>query len=161
MTVQTSYTQDPVVGQEGLLADSAPHIIISRKAKEALGFGRLVVFGAGDTEEGCSYPDSAAEITNLSWGVTVKDPSKASQGGYVTDDDVMILQLGKIWMQAEDALTALTNPFVRHTNGGGGTEHGRLRSDADTATAGQSTQLQVEKGSSGAGLVKVNVNTLT
>jgi hypothetical protein len=140
MSVQTSFG-NPSPGVPGMLADTGPHDIITRVAEEALAFGSFVKYD----DDSCELPDSSGEVTGNGRGIALVDPTKKSGTGYEIGDLVQILVDGRAWVASENALTALTAPFVRHTAGAGGSTKGAFRSDADTASATQVVGAQVER----------------
>jgi len=135
---QLAYTQDPAAALEGQIADSSRNTErISAKAEGAVPFGRFVTKGTNDDQ--CDLPDATAEISGgVALGFAVEDTSIEQPDtpvGYADEATVQIMRRGRIWVLTEDAVAAGGDVYVRHGAGGGGSDLGRCRSDADTATA--------------------------
>ncbi len=121
---------------------------ISRLAEDAAGVGAGTFLVPGtDAENQAIVPTSATEITDGDGlGVAMFDASKepaqtaaAETAGheYDVEQAVPVLGKGRIWVLCDDAatITANSQAFVRHMAGAGGSDLGRFREDADTASA--------------------------
>lgn len=139
---QLAYTQDPAVAIEGMLADLGPTEIRTAIATEAIAFGLGVTREAGaadDRPPGASLPDAAGDVTSgLFLGIARADTTieqAATPIGYATDQEFGFVRMGHVWVNAEPVV-ALGDPlFIRHAAGGGGSQLGASRNDADTASA--------------------------
>lgn len=146
---QTSYQQDPNPAVEGMLADvSLDREIRSAIPQEDVAFGRFVsyVAGAGDEDRTphCVLPSTAGEITgNGALGfalndITLEGPAPgATAVGWAQDSVLRYLRSGWLWVLTEEAVSYGDDVFVRFAAGGGGSDLGRTRTDADTASAAE------------------------
>lgn len=142
---QTSYQQDPNPAVEGMLVDiSFDKDIRSAAAQGTIPFGRFVTRVAGgasdDIPPGCDLPTTTGGVTGAAGlGFAMSDltlEQEATPVGWVADQTVRYLRSGRIWMRTEDAVATYGAPvFVRFAAGGGGSDLGSVRTDADTATA--------------------------
>lgn len=145
--VQLVYNEEMSQAYAGMLADSSDRNILSRLVEDAAGLKAGLFVSAGTLKEQIIVPTSAAEITGLAGqGVcmmeTSKEPARtaaaiAAASDYDVQDSVNIVRKGAIWVLCDDGATILpfTQAFVRFAAGGGGTELGAFREDADTASA--------------------------
>ncbi len=120
-----------------------PSSIASYLASGLVYFGKLVsvadvdlaVGGASGGPQECALPASAADVLRAAQagGIAIADPSvermrdpltpnianSAPFGAFGDESSVPVMRMGKIWVQTEVALTALTNGvFVRTANVG-------------------------------------------
>ncbi|MDF2697903.1 MAG: hypothetical protein K0S65_6286 [Labilithrix sp.] len=148
MSVQTTITAEPVIGNEGAIYDSGSHHdIVTKIAQEDIPFGRYVRI-VGDQ---CELPDVTGEVTGRG-GIAIKDSSKPSGAGYKAGDPVAVMLTGRVWVRTEQALAEGVQPFVRFAAGAGGgaPNVGMLRTDADTATAVALPGAKMFRGTGGA-----------
>lgn len=110
--------------------------------------GNPIRFGRG-LAEGLSQNLAALPSATgfLFAGVSVqKQKSQANANDiaqYVSGEAVSVLRKGRIWVLAEQIITAISDPvFLRHTTNAGTTAQGRFRKDADTARADQITNAR-------------------
>ena len=54
---------------------------------------------------------------------------------FAAGETLAVMRKGRIWVITEEAVTPASPVFVRFASGGGGTQLGAFRDDADTATA--------------------------
>ncbi|MCG8433481.1 MAG: hypothetical protein MJA83_05575 [Gammaproteobacteria bacterium] len=149
---QTSYVVDPALAFRGMLEDVNKSRYIRSYANgdaAAVGFGLLVRADATNPEEQFQNFSATSQVP---LGVTVhqqaqQDPSLAGTGAVALLETVGILRQGRIWVFVEEAISVGDAVFFRHTAGGGGSEIGAFRTDADTATADQLVQAQWLRGS--------------
>ena len=147
---------------EVMKADSGFDDIISLLAEGIIPFGRLVVAGTDLDRQG-ELPVLTGDVTNLKKvrGISVHTHAIESEfpGGGVTpasykDEDAMsIMRKGRIAVQVEEAVTPDDAVFVRFASGGGGSELGRFRTDADTASASELANAKYVTSTTGAGIV--------
>jgi hypothetical protein len=120
-----------------------PSSIASYLANGIVYFGKLVTVADTDLEVGgalggpqqCALPASAADVLRIAQagGIAIADPSverlrdpltpnianSAPFGAFGDESSVPTMRMGKIWVQTEVAITALTNGiFVRVANAG-------------------------------------------
>ncbi|MDP6424354.1 MAG: hypothetical protein QGG14_06395 [Planctomycetota bacterium] len=142
---QTAVTDEPGQAYAGKVEHSGqfPNSIISLIAAELIYFGKLVVAPDADVEVGgasggpqtCAAPTSAAEalLANTVGGVSIADPTvermrdpstpnvanSAPYGAYGDETSVSVMRKGRIWVQTEAAVAALSDGvFVRVANAG-------------------------------------------
>lgn len=137
---QTVYVQDPPVAIEGMIADSSPYLeIISRKVEQAAGipFGRFVTKGTASDQ--IQLPNATGDVSSSAGvGFTRADTSReqaATPQGYQDDHIADVMRRGNMWVDPEGTPAYGAQVFVRFAAGAGGSDLGRTRIDADTATA--------------------------
>lgn len=160
---QTAYSVDPAAAFRGLLGDpSADAFSLSRSNGAAAAVG----FGIGVREDGAN-PESQFDIFSATGqeltGILVhrhdqQDPSLAGVGGVALLEDAKLLRKGRVWVPIEENIAVGDAVFYRHTSGGGGTEIGAWRNDADTASADQLTNAKWLKGGLSGGVALLEVN---
>lgn len=121
---QTSYALNQSAAQEGQLSDVGNHDIVSKSNAAAILFGKFV---AKDSADGsCKAPAAATDVTNLqkAGGVVVRsqtvvcDPSVVAPQ-YPLKSAIPVLRKGRIWVKAEDVITAGTSTVnVRYAGTG-------------------------------------------
>lgn len=165
---QTTITSIPAVAKEGLLYDAqgSPDGIISGVVEEATGIkpGRLVIRAAGGDFSG-KLPAAAGSFGTNVLGVSAFShkarSTLTSSDNEVYDDKTTIplVRQRRMWVLVEDAFTPDSAVFVRVAAGGGGTEIGGFRTDADTATAVAWTGARfVTSGGAGElGVLEINI----
>jgi hypothetical protein len=94
--------------------------------------------------------------------VAVYDASKPTAAGvsvaqYEIGETVSVLRKGYVWAFAEEAMAITDGVYVRITSSGGNTVLGKVRNDADTATATLATGIRVAKACTAAGPVLLEV----
>jgi hypothetical protein len=115
-----------------------PSSIASYVASELIYFGKLVIVADADLAVGgaaggpqtCALPASAADVLRAAQagGIAIADPSvermrdpatpnianSAPYGAFGDEASVPVMRMGKIWVQTETAITALSNGvFIR------------------------------------------------
>ena len=147
---QTAYSLEHDVAVSGGLADvnNTSRDTYNNPVDE-IKFGHMVAKVSGD-DDGCEQPDSAgADLL----GVSLRKISTENDK-YAAKSAVAVLRRGQVFVEVEEAVTPDSDVFVRHTAGGGGSELGIFRTDADTASAVQITNARF-KTSAAAGKVAV------
>ncbi len=139
----TTVTSAPERAKEGLLYDAqgAADALITGIVEEANGIkpGRLVVRGSSDFQ--CSLPAGAGSLGLNVLGVSafthkaLVNPSSSDNEVYENETSIPLVRDRRMWVRFEDAFDPTDSVFVRVATGAGGTEIGRFRTDADTATA--------------------------
>jgi len=116
---QTDYSEDQAIGLAGQLADSGRKDVISRSAEETIvPFGRMVVLGT-DPDKQAKLPSLAADITDplKVLGATLHSHAgeaiKGELSGYRNEDSMSILHQGRLYMEAEQPMTAESQVWVR------------------------------------------------
>lgn len=144
--MQTSYSQDPVAGLNGQVADGRPHDIMTRVAESACGVGRFVVGGTAQLT--AKHPSATwASTPEKALGLVILDPSRVTPD-YSANEGMAILKQGTMWVTFEpDTTPTVDSPvFARITaNGAGKLLLGALRANADTANAIQVTGAYFRK----------------
>jgi hypothetical protein len=137
---QTSVADEPVQAYPGKVENSGqfPTQNISRIASELIYFGKLAITadtdlavgGAAGGPQECKLPTTAAEVLLAAQGggVAIADPSierlrdplnlgvanSAPYGAFPHEDAVPLMRKGRVWVQLEAALAALSaGVFVR------------------------------------------------
>lgn len=124
------------LGNEGDLATSAP--LEQDQAIDPaneLFFGRAVIRGSADGE--VEHPSGTA---GTFLGVVMRDdnidPQDLTTGDLPAGHEAKIMQKGRIWVIAEDAVTEGAAAYYRHNAPGAAPEFlGRFRSDVDAGDA--------------------------
>lgn len=117
---QLSYPEDQAIGIPGQLADSGPKNVLSRLAENSLvPFGRLLVLGT-DTDKQALLPAQATDISNAKkvLGVSLHSHARESQkdaalNGYSHGESISILHKGRVYMEAEQAMTPESDVYIR------------------------------------------------
>lgn len=141
MPAQTSYTIDPPIAREGMLADGQ-YTVFSKLVGEADGIpaGRVVVHDpdATDPSDRKAYlPRDTADVTSRTWGISIYDAGKmpnTPEAEFEVTYSMPIARTGRVWMVSEDAVVVGGPVFVRFV-ATDPEELGRVRSDADGADA--------------------------
>lgn len=125
----------------GMKADLGRDFVSSYAAEGAIKIGRFVSLGT-DKEEQVLVPALAADITDIKAKRGVALHSHAMESvkdgldpQYADKATVSVMEEGGVYVEVEEAVTPASDVFVRFAAGGGGTELGIFRTDADTATA--------------------------
>jgi hypothetical protein len=148
---QTSYSlYIPAVAYPGQLVDVSKFkdFLTGLAYAAAVNYGVYVVTDetntAGFDQLACRVPAASADVTTvgLGMGISVADQARAQNPAVATAQypqyaAVSILRSGRIWVNAETAMTDGSLPFIRYAAGAGGTILGNFRNSADTATAVQ------------------------
>ena len=125
----------------GMKSDLGKDRVMSYAAEGAVKFSRFVSVGTDKELQG-KLPVAALDITSIKAkrGVALQEHSHENpQNGldpqYLDKTPMSILTQGGVYVEVEEAVTVDDDVFVRYADGGGGTEKGIFRTDADTATA--------------------------
>lgn len=121
--------------------------------------GRVAVRDENSTiRNAFRLPTAAADITNTGrvLGVTAYEAMR-EPGDRPIGHPTALLQDDEVLLMAEGAVTEGEKAFVRFTAGGGGTELGAVRADADTATAAACPLVTFLETTSGAGMVRCRI----
>ncbi|WP_448510332.1 structural cement protein Gp24 [Immundisolibacter sp.] len=113
---QLSYSIDQAVGFEGQLADLMFKNVESKTAEGEILIGKVVT--QGSSLDQVVHPDAAAKITDLKLvkGVAIhqhnaeqKYPAGSGNYSYLDKSAIPVLTKGKVWVLAEDIITAATS----------------------------------------------------
>lgn len=119
--------------------------------------GSFVVKGTSDDE--VKLPSGAGGIyigVVFNGGGRVIDQDTGLIGDYGQFNRVTVATERVFYVFSEEAVTYGATVFVRHTAGGGGSQLGVARTDADTASA-EAIDAKFHETTTGAGLVKVRL----
>jgi hypothetical protein len=132
--VQTTVPANAPIGLPGDPYPSEEGTVVTKIALEVIPFGVWVSF---NTEGKADLPDSTGEVTGVyGGGVALRGKDMPSGStGYAIGDAVPVMTRGKVFVLCEETLVVGDTPFARFASGGGGTQLGAFRNDADTATA--------------------------
>lgn len=169
---QTSYSlYIPPVAYPGQLADGSnfKDVLSAVAVAAALIYGILGVTDESNTsgfdQLAVKAPGASTDITvvGAQLGVVIADQARAQNPAvanptYPIGSAVPLLRAGRIWVNAETALTDGVAPFVRYT-ANGALYVGNFRNDADTSKAAQmpATQAVVRGTTTGAGFAVVEL----
>lgn len=140
---QTAYALEPAVASAGLLSDMGQSQIHSRTNEEVVDipFGIAMKKGTTFVDDGSLLPTASGDKVE---GVTVSTPARDNIGlatagvnGIRAGARYNLLRKGRVWVNVEQAVVPTDTIFFRYASGGGGTQKGSFRKDADTATAAQ------------------------
>lgn len=160
---QTSYSVDPALAFRGMLGDPNDDsfaIPLANGAAAAQGFGIMVRRDATNPEDQFDVFSATgqAPVGVLVHTQAQQNPDLAGDLGVDLLEPASVLRRGRIWVAVEEAITVGDDVYFRHTAGGGGSEIGAFRNDADTATCDQVTNAQWLQGSTGAGVALLELN---
>ena len=145
---QLTYNNDLAIAFPGMLADLSPrNDVLSLASEEATSFPYGVAVVAGtDPDKQALLPTGAANLVGIAAHSHANEVG-ADDANLVDDERVFnVLHVGRIYVQPEDTLATGAAVFVRVSAGGGGSQLGSFRSDADTATALAATGVRVIRG---------------
>jgi hypothetical protein len=118
--MQTTFNRYPDLAQAGLLADNGGKDMVSRAAEGEIPFGRLASLGT-DKDNQVKLPASATDITTVLnvMGVSVLDQHYVqnpalSAAGKADKEALDVLRKGRIFVQAEQAVTPSSDVYVRY-----------------------------------------------
>ena len=170
---QTSYSINiPAVSYPGQLADDSQvkDVLSAAAFAAAINYGVLAVTDETNTlgfdQLACRVPSASTDITvvGAQLGVVLADQARAqipavALAQYPQFAQVSCLRQGRVWVNAETAMTDGANPFIRFATGTG-TVLGSFRNSADTATAAQlaAGQAVVRGTTSGAGFAVIELD---
>ena len=113
---QLDYSIDQAVGFEGQLADLMLKNVESHVAEGEILIGKVVTQGTALGQ--VVHPDAAGKITDLKLvkGVAIhshtqesKYPAGSGNYSYLDKASIPVLTKGKVWVKAEDVITAATS----------------------------------------------------
>lgn len=118
--------------------DTPAHLTLSAYLvqNQEIPFGRVVCYDSRLGDDFCRLPRLSTDLSgNLALGIAHRDSSKApNANGYADGSIIPILRKGRVWMIAEDAVSAGGAVYVRYS-AGAGEYQGAVRSDADGSDA--------------------------
>lgn len=156
---QLTYPTTLAIGFAGMLQDSPRTDVLSRVFENATSapFGIAMARGTDPDVETDHAADAAGDLL----GVLVHShANQVDSAGNTADTGklVNVLHEGRILVICEDAVTPADSVFVRVASGGGGTQLGAFRTDADTATARAASGMRFLTSASAGGLVVLEVD---
>lgn len=159
---QTSYSTEMTTAVDGMPGDAAgaPQVIDSyNNPVDEIKFGVAVQQVSGD-DDGIELPDSSgAKIRGIAVrDLTEENGSAAADNTYPADSRVAVMKKGRIWVPVEEAVSPSSDVYTRYTAGGGNTQLGAFRTDADSSKALQITQARFLTSTSGAGRALLEIN---
>ena len=160
MAVQTSYDFVTRVALEGQIDSTSLLDLTSKSAEGTIPFGRAVVAGTNPDVQ-VILPSAA---TPAFYGVAARivglenpNPAPGERTEYEATETAAVLKSGYIWVVTEVAVAPGDDVYYRFTAGAGGTEIGRFRNDADTATAGLIAGATFETTAAADSVVKIRI----
>ncbi len=134
--VQTAYTAEQVVAQEGQRADLGLIDIISKTAEDSdFEYGKAVVRGTGDNQALLPAAGSV-DFLGITEFTTAGVANASDEHLYEENSEMNILRKGRIWVVTEDACVPGDDVYFRHV-ATGAEKFGALRTDADGTDATQ------------------------
>lgn len=161
---QTSYSVDPQVGYRGLLADPGMDkyaLSLANGSAAAQGFGIMVRRDATNPEKQFDIFSAASQtpVGILVHSHAREDLSLADPLGIALLETASVIRRGRIWVAIEEDIAVGDDVYFRHTAGGGGSEIGAFRNDADTVSADQITNAQwIQGGTAAVGVALLEIN---
>lgn len=132
--MQSSYSQNPVAGLPGQLANGRPSDLDTRITEGVVKPGGFVV--ASDGEGECKHPTGAWTV-QTALGIAVLDPARVV-ADFADKETCSVARKG-CWLvsfEPDTVPTPDTPAFARHTaNGAGKLQVGAWRANADTGAA--------------------------
>lgn len=110
--------------------------------EQVIPFGRFVCRDEAHGDDYCRLPRLSTDIDGSCFGVAVSHTAQSGTDGWEHGSSVTILNKGRVWMTAEDAVTLGDAVYVRYTANGTGKDVGQVRSDADTSKAAALTRAK-------------------
>lgn len=155
LAVQTTVTTAPAIGAPGMAYDSSlVQDVISKVALVDIPFGAFVKV----TADGCTLPGASGDVTGAGRGIALLDPGRGTGVGYKAGDIVAVMQLGRVWVLTEEAVTAYTSPYVRFTANTSPTRAvGSFLAGADSGKAVQPTGMRYWSTNGAAGLAVIEI----
>lgn len=155
---QTSYAQRFAPAIAGQLSCPFQEARLDSKINAlAMPAGVFVCRDAAD--DACKVPAAAGDVTATGFGFVKHDMAKERQQGQTVDfpakHGVTVMKEGRMWVPCETDAAEGGQVFVRITASGGNTQLGKVRKDADTATATALTGCRFIRTIAAAGLVEI------
>lgn len=148
---QTTYNQNPDIGEEGEIASNSQYqdvvSAIADDTNDPILFGSFVTVKtapAGGDLPVVELPNASGEVTGVAGqagGVVVRDKTAENSNasaftGYVDGEILSIMRRGRIWVISEDAVSAVgVAAFVRYTKEAPDIVLGKFRTDDDSSKA--------------------------
>ncbi|MEE9374568.1 MAG: hypothetical protein V3V00_16045 [Saprospiraceae bacterium] len=158
---QLAYNENMTVAFEGMIADAAIRKTDGTKiaVTTAIPFGRGVIKTIGEDLQTQLPNGTNNTVYGIAHSTQALQQSSLGVVEYAINDSVNILRQGAIWVFAEEAIDPDTDSvYCRYVAGAGGTVIGRFRTDVDTASASAVANCVFLTKTTGAGLVKVEIN---
>lgn len=172
MAPQTSYSIDiPAVSYPGQIADAMQDsdILSALAVAAALPYGVFVCHDlanmGGFDSLAVKVPASSNDVTVAGslMGVVLADQARAQDPSvavatYPINSCVPVARKRRVWVLSETAVVDGAPVFVRFATGGGGSQKGAVRADADTASAAQAPNCCFRGTYAAPGYVVVELN---
>lgn len=110
--------------------------------EQVIPFGRFVCRDEAHGDDYCRLPRVSGDIDGSTFGVAISHTAQSDLTGWAHASSVGILNKGRVWMVAEDAVTLGDAVYVRYTANGATKLPGMVRSDADTSKAAALTRAK-------------------
>ena len=135
MPVQTAYTSEHEPGFEGQRGDFGLMNNFSKACElaDGIAFGRAVVRGTVD-EQANLPTESGQDLLGFTNHTTAGQADGSDEHLYRQNSPMNIMDIGPVYLFAEQAVVPGDKVFFRHTASGGNTVIGRVRKDADSNT---------------------------
>ena len=159
--MQLNYNEVADDGFAGLLGDSGEGMFLISRALEdaaAIAFGLGVIYGTDPEKQFDRFSGAGTLAGVLAHKQNRSQPALATTLGIVQNEVASLVRNGRIWVVVEEPIVVGDAVFVRHTAGGGGSQLGAFRNDADTATAQTVPEASWLKGSSTTGIALLQIN---
>lgn len=158
MPVQTSYLAEHATAFEGQRSDFGLFDIQSKAAEGSdINFGLAVIRGTADDQ--AKLPSAAGQaFLGITEYTTAWSANASDVHLYKENQEMNIVDFGRVWVICEDGCVPGDSVFYRHTTGTG-TVIGAFRTDADTATADQIDGASFETTASAGGLALVQLRS--
>ena len=138
--MQTTYSNLAPEGLLGLMSEDFTRYVDTVIPQASVKIGKMLTADTtvGKVRNAAKLPAAAGDITKPgAMGIVPWDQSREGGSDWPALRPTPVMRRGRIWVQAEGAITRWTHPFIRYAAGAGGTELGSFRGDADTASAAQ------------------------
>jgi hypothetical protein len=158
--VQLTYPTDLAIGIAGQLQPSPRNDVLSRVFENATSapFGIAIARGTDPDLEVDHAADAAGDLVGVLVHSHANEVGDDNLNQADTGKVVNVLHEGRILVVCEDACTPADSVYVRVASGGGGTQLGAFRTDADTATARAASGMRFLTSASAGGLVLLEVD---
>lgn len=159
--MQLVYNEVADDGFAGLLGDAGEGQFLISRAFEgvaAIAFGLGVIYGTDPDKQFDRFSGAGTLAGILAHKQNRSQPALATTLGIVQTETASLVRNGRIWVVTEEPIVVGDAVFVRHTTGGGGTQIGAFRNDADTATAQSVPEASWLKSGSTTGIALLQIN---
>lgn len=159
---QTSYATALTAALAGMLCDIGPNQVRSMRNQESVEVPFGLGIAQGTADDAFKLPAASGDKcvgitmhTQVANTVVLTNLSAVEASGRAN-----ILTSGHIWVSVEGAVAVGGAVYMRYASGGGGSQKGSFRADADTSTASLVKGARYRTSTSGAGLAQVEFDDL-